>query len=146
MPDYFPTAREAELNRALEALHFAFRTVIAHPDAILAEHGLSRVHHRVLYFVGRRPGLAVNELLAVLGVTKQALNAPLRELSERGLVSAHVDELDRRIKRLSLTARGKKLEHGISGDQRRRFARVFRRVGPVKEAAFHEVMRLLAED
>ncbi|HEY9906923.1 MAG TPA: MarR family transcriptional regulator [Thermosynechococcaceae cyanobacterium] len=141
-----PSDREKELNEALEALHFAFRAVVAKPDAILAEQGLSRVHHRILYFIGRQPGLSVNELLATLGVSKQSLNTPLRQLTQSGLVEFRIDTTDRRIKRLTLTASGLCLEHQLSDDQRQRFARVFKVVGLEGEATWRKVMLLLAED
>jgi DNA-binding MarR family transcriptional regulator len=140
------TEREQELNQALEALHFAFRAVVAKPDAILAEHGLSRVHHRLLYFVGRNPGLSVNELLAILRISKQSLNTPLRQLIELKLIQATTDTTDRRIKRLTLTQSGLQLESQLSGDQRQRFARVFEIVGPEGEAVWHQVMQILAEN
>jgi DNA-binding MarR family transcriptional regulator len=138
--------REQELNQALEALHFAFRAVIAKPDAILAERGLSRVHHRILYFVGRHPGLSVNELLALLRVSKQSLNAPLRQLTKLGLIESNADKSDRRIKRLTLTSEGLCLERELSGDQRQRFARAFEIVGQEGEATWHQIMKLLADD
>jgi DNA-binding MarR family transcriptional regulator len=138
--------REQELNEALEALHFAFRAVVAKPDAILAEHGFSRVHHRILYFIGRNPGLSVNELLATLGISKQSLNIPLRQLTESGLVESKIDTTDRRIKRLTLTSSGLFLENQLSGDQRQRFARVFEAVGVEGETAWRKVMHLLAKD
>jgi DNA-binding MarR family transcriptional regulator len=140
------TQREQELNKALEALHFAFRAVVAQPDAMLAEYELSRVHHRLLYFIGRNPGLSVNELLAILSISKQSLNVPLRQLTELGLVEANLDIVDRRIKRLTLTQQGLYLENQLSSDQRQRFARVFEMVGPEGETAWRKVMRLLAED
>jgi DNA-binding MarR family transcriptional regulator len=138
--------REQQLNQALEALHFAFRAVIAKPDEILAERRLSRVHHRILYFVGRHPGLSVNELLAMLGVSKQSLNAPLRQLTKLGLIAAQADPCDRRIKQLSLTQTGLNLEKELSGDQRQRFAKAFEVVGREGEATWHQIMKLLAED
>ncbi len=141
-----PSEREKELNEALEALYFAFRAVVAKPDAILAERGLSRVHHRILYFIGRKPGLSVNELLATLGISKQSLNSPLRQLTQLGLVESNIDTTDRRIKRLTLTRSGLCLESQLSGDQRQRFARVFEVVGLEGETAWRQVMYLLAED
>src|SRR5688500_3600032 len=117
--------REQELNEALELLYFGYRAFIKHPDELLAQHGLTRVHHRVLYFVGRNPGLSVGKLLATLDVSKQALNRPLRELTEGGWVEASPDPRNRRIKRLTLTARGTELEDQLSTDQRTRFARAF---------------------
>jgi len=140
------TKREQELNKALEALHFAFRAVVAQPDAMLAEYKLSRVHHRLLYSIGHNPGLSVNELLAILSISKQSLNVPLRQLTELGLIESTPDTTDRRIKRLTLTQQGLCLENKLSGDQRQRFARVFEIVGPEGEAAWRKVMRLLAED
>lgn len=136
-------ARTSELNQALESLHFAFRAVVARPDAMLAERGLSRVHHRILYFIAHRDPLSVNDLLKVLGITKQSLNGPLRQLLELKLVTAVPDPMDGRIKRLKLTKEGSKLEKALSGDQRRRFERVFAQVGPDAEMAWRKVMALL---
>ena len=141
-----PSDREKELNEALEALHFAFRAIVAKPDTILAERGLSRVHHRILYFIGRKSGLSVNELLATLEISKQSLNNPLRQLTQLGLVESNIDTSDRRIKRLSLTPSGLCLESQLSDDQRQRFARVFKVVGREGENTWRKVMHLLAED
>jgi DNA-binding MarR family transcriptional regulator len=136
--------RERELNQALEALFHGFNAVVARPDAMLTEQGLSRVHHRILYFVARNPGLSVNELLGILGVTKQSLNGPMRQLTELGYVRTQVDARDRRIKRLSLTESGQALESALSGDQRARFARVFGQLGAEDEHAWRRVMEKLA--
>ncbi|MBI5814725.1 MAG: winged helix-turn-helix transcriptional regulator [Nitrospinae bacterium] len=138
-------SREACLNKALEALFFAFRAVIAKPDARLAGLGFSRVHHRILYFVGRNPRLGVNELLRILGVSKQYLNRPLRQLMEKGHVSFVQDGQDRRVKRLSLTKNGQRLERELSGAQRMRFAKVFAKAGSKAEEAWRMVMKLLAD-
>jgi DNA-binding MarR family transcriptional regulator len=139
-------ARRAELNRALEELHFAFRAVVARPDEVLARRGLTRVHHRILYFIAKTPDVRVSALRVTLNVTKQAMSAPLRALIERGLVVQVVGDADRRTKHLRLTATGRALEETLSGEQRERFARVFRKAGKTKELAWREVMRLLAAD
>lgn len=137
--------REDELNRASELFLFAYRAFTAEPDRILEGRGLQRVHHRILYFVGRNPGIAVNGLLSVLRVSKQALNAPLRQLQEMGLVDAQASRSDGRVKELRLTAEGAKLETSLSGGQRRRLDAIFREVGPDAEGAWREVMARLAE-
>jgi DNA-binding MarR family transcriptional regulator len=139
-----PPDREAELNRALEALFHGFNALVARPDAMLAEQGLSRVHHRILYFVGRNPGLSVNDLLGILKVSKQSLNGPMRQLTALGYVQADADGQDRRVRRLSLTPAGQALEAALSGDQRARFAQVFDQVGPADERAWRRVMARLA--
>ena len=137
--------REAELNAALEALHFGFRALTARPDARLAELGYSRVHHRILYFLGRNPDVSVQALLDIMRVSKQYLHRPLRRLVEDGYVTARRDPRDRRLKRLRLTARGRALEAQLSGEQRARLAAVFERAGPAAEAGWRRVMALLAE-
>lgn len=139
------TSRSDELNQALEALFYAFNALVARPDAMLEKEGLSRVHHRILYFVGRNPDLSVNDLLGILGVTKQSLNGPMRQLVERGYINTNADSRDRRIKRLALTESGAQLESSLSGDQRERFARVFEKLGTNDEFAWRRVMRALSE-
>jgi DNA-binding MarR family transcriptional regulator len=136
--------RQAELREAIELLYFSYREFTAGPDRILAGRGLSRVHHRVLYFVGRNPGIAINALLAILGVTKQALNAPLRQLTEMKLVAVREGAQDRRVRELSLTADGARLEARLSGTQMRNLAAVFAQSGASAEAGWREVMRTLA--
>ncbi|WP_242506811.1 MarR family transcriptional regulator, partial [Pseudomonas aeruginosa] len=72
----------------MEAFFFAYQAFTTKPDEMLARRGLGRVHHRVLFFIARYPGLSVKELLALLGVTKQALNIPLRQLLEMNLIGS----------------------------------------------------------
>lgn len=127
-------------------LFFAFRAVTAEPDEMLAGLGLGRVHHRVLYFVGRTPGLRVGRLVATLGVSKQALNRPLRDLLERGLVAATAPALERRARELRLTPEGERLERRLAAAQRRRFARAFRAAGAEAERGWREVMARLAAE
>jgi DNA-binding MarR family transcriptional regulator len=124
-------------------LFFGFRALTAEPDRILAERGLGRVHHRILYFVGRTPGLRVGALQATLGVSKQALNKPLRALLSAGLVQATVPPGNRRTKELRLTPAGARLERRLGAAQRRRFARAFRAAGADAERGWREVMRCL---
>lgn len=140
-----PPSREVELNDASELLMFAYRSFTAKPDKILAERGLQRVHHRILYFVGRHPGVSVNGLFSVLGVSKQALNAPLRQLVALELVESQVSESDKRIRELRLTNKGIQLESLLSGGQRERLDTIFRELGPAAESSWREVMKKLAD-
>ena len=140
------TKRQQELNQALEAMHFGFRAMTYQPDRRLSELGLSRIHHRVLYFIGRHPGCSVNELLEIMRVSKQYLHKPLQKMIALGYVDQSIDARDRRVRRLALSARGKKLEYELSEVQRRRFADIFERLGPAAEKQWHRVMSQLSED
>jgi DNA-binding MarR family transcriptional regulator len=137
--------RDAALQEAIELLYFGYRAFTDRPDRILGQRGLNRVHHRILYFVGRNPDVSVNALLGVLGVTKQALNGPFRQLVEMGLVSMRVAAHDRRVKEVRLTHEGERLEARLSGTQRKQLAEVFDAAGAGAESGWREVMRLLGQ-
>lgn len=135
--------RKAALREAIELFYFGYRAFTARPDAILKRRGLSRVHHRILYFVGRDPGLSVNALLNTLGVSKQALNAPLRRLVESKLVAVRAASDDRRRRELRLTAEGERLEAQLSGTQIEQLAMVLGAAGRQAEAGWRAVMEKL---
>jgi DNA-binding MarR family transcriptional regulator len=134
-----------ELDEALELLHFGFRRVVQEPDRVLGKRGLGRVHHRILYFVRTRAPLTPAALAQVLGITKQALHAPLQALLSRELVAAEADASDARRRVLTLTRNGRKLEEELSGAQRRMFERAFAVAGKHGERGFAAVMRALAD-
>jgi DNA-binding MarR family transcriptional regulator len=153
MVDQFPSTdtlsampREDALRLAIEQFYFAYRAFTNPPDRILDQRGLGRVHHRILYFVGRNPQISVNTLLALLDVSKQALNAPLRQLIEMNLIAMDTAEHDRRVRQLSLTANGSKLEAQLTGTQMKLLQAAFEKAGSDAEAGWHQVMRCLAEE
>jgi DNA-binding MarR family transcriptional regulator len=128
------------LRDAIEQFYFAYRGFTDRPDRILERRGLGRVHHRILYFIGRRPDVSVRGLLDLLAVSKQALNAPLRQLMEMDLVGVEASPDDRRVKRLSLTEAGRKLEAELTEAQTRHLRAAFERTGPDATAGWKAVM------
>lgn len=119
---------------AMEAFFLGYQAFTAKADEMLARRGLGRVHHRILFFIARYPGLSVKELLAALGVSKQALNIPLRQLMEMQLVQSVTAEDDKRKRLLGFTAEGAKLEQALRREQAKLLQRVFAETG---EAAVH---------
>ena len=99
---------DEQLRQGIELMFFAYRGFTADPDRILAERSYGRAHHRAIHFIHRRPGLTVNELLDILGVTKQSLNRVLRQLVDDGLVESRVGVEDRRHRNLHLTGAGRR--------------------------------------
>lgn len=132
--------REEELRQGIELLFFAYRDFTAEPDEMLAEYGFGRAHHRVIYFVGRHPGLSVSELLAILKITKQSLSRVLSQLVEQGFIVQRAGESDRRRRLLELTAKGIELERRLSENQRQRIARAYREAGAAAVDGFRRVM------
>ena len=131
-------------DEPLALLHFAFRAVVAEPDAQLAQLRLTRVHHRILFFIARSPELRVVDLVRTLGITKQALYAPLQQLLRKKLVQSRTDPSNLRERHLCLSPLGKALEKRLSGQQRRTFQAAFRKAGPLATQGWQAIMRELA--
>ena len=136
--------KQQQLRRCIEAFYFGYREFTARPDRILEERGLGRVHHRILYFVGQNPGIGVGGLLEILAVSKQALNAPLRQLIAMDLVANSVADHDRRIRQLSLTDMGRELESELTRVQISQLASVFESLPAHVEKDWLQVMSILA--
>ena len=132
-------------RQIMEAFFGAYRAFTAKPDEMLARRGLSRVHHRILFFIAHQPGLSVSELLTRLGVTKQALNIPLRQLIEMQLVDSAPAAEDKRKRLLALTPEGAKLEQKLRQEQVRTLQNVFGEVGEEAVAGWLRVNQALAE-
>jgi DNA-binding MarR family transcriptional regulator len=113
----------------MEAFFFGYQAFTAKPDEMLAKRGLSRVHHRILFFIAKYPGLNMSELLGYLGVSKQALNMPLRQLMEMHLVQSEAAADDKRKRLLVFTPEGAKLEQALRREQARLLQRAFAEVG-----------------
>jgi DNA-binding MarR family transcriptional regulator len=140
------TKRRVELDAAIELLHFSYRELVVRPDRVLAARGLARAHHRILYFVAKLRSPAVSELLQALGVSKQALAGPLRDLYAQQLVRFERGTADARVKRLVLTDAGRKLEARLAAQQRQAFELAFAGAGCAAEAGWRAVMGRLAAD
>lgn len=162
MPDpYSPTApssalsspasplflREPEIRRGIELLFFAHAELMGSGDAILAANSLGRAHHRALYFIARKPGLAIGELMQLLGVTKQSLGRVLSELEERGFITREKGQRDRRQILVRLSPVGEKLEAELFTGFRRKIIAAYGEAGPAAVTGFWTVLeKLLTED
>ena len=136
---------DEQLRQAIEAMFFAYRGFTADPDRILSDMAYGRAHHRAVHFINRAPGTTVNNLLSILGVTKQSLNRVLRTLIDDGLVESRVGKADKRERHLFLTEKGKSLEQQLSDAQRARMRMAFRDAGPEAFAGFRTVLEAMMD-
>tara|TARA_R110002096_G_scaffold291969_4_gene486184 strand:- start:1620 stop:2126 length:507 start_codon:yes stop_codon:yes gene_type:complete len=136
---------DEQLRKGIEAMFFAYRGFTADPDRILADMDYGRAHHRALHFIHRSPGTTVNNLLAILSVTKQSLNRVLRSLIEDGLVESRIGRADKRERNLFLTAKGTDLERGLSDAQRARMRAAYRAAGPAAVQGFRQVLEAMMD-
>ena len=136
---------DEQLRQGIEAMFFAYRGFTADPDRILADMAYGRAHHRAIHFINRAPGTTVNNLLGILGVTKQSLNRVLRTLIEDGLVESRIGTVDKRERHLFLTDNGRALEGRLSDAQRTRMRAAFRDAGPEAVAGFRKVLEAMMD-
>ncbi len=136
---------DEQLRKGIEAMFFAYRGFTADPDRILGDMEYGRAHHRALHFIHRSPGTTVNNLLSILGVTKQSLNRVLRSLIADGLVASRVGRQDKRERHLHLTDKGSTLERALSDAQRDRMRSAYRAAGPVAVAGFRQVLEAMMD-
>ncbi len=132
--------REEELRQGIELLYFAYRDFTAEPDEILAEFDFGRAHHRVIYFVGRNPGMTVSDLLDILRITKQSLSRVLGQLVEEDFITQRPGTRDRRQRLLELTPKGIDLERRLSESQRARIATAYRAAGAEAVEGYRKVL------
>ena len=132
--------REEDLRQGIELLFYAYRDFTAEADAVLAVLGFGRAHHRVIYFVGRKPGMTVSELLDILKITKQSLSRVLGQLVREGYIVQRPGTSDRRQRLLELAPKGAELERRLTEDQRALVARAYRAAGAESVDGFRRVL------
>src|SRR5262245_11671024 len=144
LSDEPPTAAQ-EIVELIELLFFAYRDFVSDPDRVLATYGFGRAHHRVLHFVGRNPGIRVQELLDILRITKQSLGRVLRELIDKQLVYQLEGEDDRRQRLLFLTTEGGELHTTLMAPQIARVRQALLEAGEPEHGQYRRVLGKLVD-
>lgn len=135
------TGSPAPADELIELLFFAYRDFVGDADERLQNYAFGRAHHRVLHFVGSRPGMTVAELLDILRITKQSLARVLRDVIEAGFVEARPGVADRRQRLLRLTAKGHALTQELRLVQSTRLSRALDGFSPGERAAVARFLR-----
>lgn len=131
---------DEQLLQGIELMFFAYQGFTSDPDRILEDYGYGRAHHRAIHFINRKPGLAVAELLSILGVTKQSLNRVISQLEKDAMIEKRVGTVDRRERHLYLTDAGLALEKELSGAQQTRVRKAYSAAGPDAVDGFRRVL------
>ena len=76
-------------------------------------HDLTHLEGKVLGYFARNPGATQSDLIAHSGRDKAQLARLIRTLRDKGLLEAAVDEDDRRVTRLHVTADGKAISRSL---------------------------------
>ncbi len=139
--------REEAIRGGMDLLFFANTRHLKHADDTLAGEGLGRAHHRVMYFVARRPGIHVAAILLILGITKQSFGRISKDLIAKGLMEQQQGDRDRRQRLLRLTPAGAALERAIYDVLHDNVSRAYKASGGEAVAGLWTVLQhLMGED
>jgi DNA-binding MarR family transcriptional regulator len=135
-----PPSPASRFITVVELLFFAYRDFTREADAVLAEFGLGRAHHRVLHFVNRHPGLRVADLLEILKITKQSLARVLKQLVDEGWIAQRAGVDDRRERLLRVTEKGASLARRLDQLQAKRVSAALAASGAGNEAIVRQFL------
>lgn len=113
----------------LMLFHFAYKTFVNTADEIIEKHGMSRQHHRFLFYISKIPGISVKELLNLLEITKQGSHRTLGKLKDEELIEEHLSKEDKRVKNLYPTEKGKELVEILNKEQNNMLQTILHEVG-----------------
>lgn len=137
---------EVAWRRGLELVFYTHMEMAAVADAVLAEYGLSRSHHRILYLASRHPGITVNDILSILRVTNQGLARPLKELMAQDLIVQRLDPVDRRRRGHFVTPKGTRLYTRVSQAQFKMIGAAYDRVSSSDVEGFWRTLEAMMRD
>lgn len=134
------------LDDLLVLFYYGYKTFTGEPDKILEKYNIQRAHHRILFFINKFPGISVNRLLKLLDISKQALQAPLKQLIDMNFVESSKSQEDQRVKELRLTALGTELAKELTNIQNKKMNAIFDSLGNEYRENWTAVMERLASD
>ncbi|RCW83212.1 MarR family winged helix-turn-helix transcriptional regulator [Phyllobacterium bourgognense] len=137
------TQKDASQLDIIELFFFAYRDFTADPDMILEKLEFGRAHHRVLYFINRKPGMTVAELLDVLQITKQSLARVLKQLIDTDHVAQITGPRDRRQRELYPTPKGRELALELAAPQSRRITSALEQIGDTDRSVIEHFLKAM---
>ncbi|MCO4347295.1 MarR family winged helix-turn-helix transcriptional regulator [Staphylococcus agnetis] len=125
----------------LMLFYYAYQTFTKTADDLIKEYGLSRQHHRFLFFINKLPGITTKKILENLEISKQGSHATLKLLKENGLIYDELDLTDRRLKCLYPTEKGKALIATLNQAQ----SELFKKIKEARGDNWYDLMEGFAE-
>jgi DNA-binding MarR family transcriptional regulator len=140
------SADKRRLGLTLELVFWVHMEMADLADQVLEQYGLGRPHHRALYFVVRRPGINVGELMSILRITNQALSRTINQLVKMDLIEQRSSNQDRRNRCHFPTAKGISLDQRLT---KRQFDHIDRSLAGVSKRdleIFWDVLRHMVRE
>ncbi len=138
--------REEELDASIELFVLAEAALWSTAEAALQGHasGLGRGHYRAALLLKRRPGIGVQELALLTGLSKQGASRILSDLEQAGYVEKAPGRGDGRRRPARLTPEGSAFEAAVSERLRAHLALAYRAGGLESVAGARRILAATA--
>lgn len=123
-------------DRMVELIPQMMREITRRESNYFSRGKISVPQLSVLGHLSRRGEIPMHELARVLGVSRPAATGLVDRLIAQGLAARRGDPADRRVIRVSLTAKGRKVHSSIWEQKRRVIAQVFGQLPPADRAHY----------
>lgn len=110
-----------------------------------AEFNVTPVQYSMMTAIAEQPGLEQARIAQEVGVDRATLANVVARLETRGLLRRTTTKADRRLKRVILTAKGKRLLDQMTRAAQRAHARTVEVLSPVERAAFLHALAQLVD-
>ena len=138
--------RDEELDSALELFVLAEAALAIAAEAALdgEPSRLGRGHWRAAFLLKRRPGIGVQEIARLTGLSKQGASRALSDLEAAGYVEKSAGAEDARRRPATLTPEGAAFEDRVSERLRHLLTRAYRTGGQDAVAGAHRILTAVA--
>jgi DNA-binding MarR family transcriptional regulator len=119
------------------------RTLIAEEMPVLAEHDVSMWGYSVLVALDETPVRTQSALAEAIGADKSRIIGTLDELQTAGLIERTPDPDDRRVRLLSITAKGRRVRRSVRKGIRLREERLLAKLPAADRQGFLRALRAL---
>ncbi|MGL5928106.1 MAG: MarR family winged helix-turn-helix transcriptional regulator [Dermatophilaceae bacterium] len=121
------------------------RALIGMERPILEANGLSMWGYAVLLALGEEPVRTQAAVAEMIGADKTRIIADLDTLQDRGMIAREPDPADRRVRMVSITAKGRRTRHRVQTAIQRREELMLAQFSAADRNAFLRVARTLAD-
>ena len=126
-------------------LHPLVRSLIAAEMPVLEAHGVSMWGYVVLSALDDSPVRTQSALAEAIGADKTRIIPTLDELQDSGLIAREVDPDDRRVRLLSITAKGRKVRRSVRAKIQANENRLLDELPAADRRGFLRAVRYLSE-
>ena len=129
----------------MELIFFSYRELTTETDKVLDNIKFGKIHHKIIYFVGRQKNIKIKELLKILQISKQSFSRVLNQLVKHEYLMVSRG-YDKRSKNLSLTTKGSTLENNLSLLQINKIRNILRNADENDINSFKKILYAMIDD